>query len=161
MGKTVLKLGLFGHLEIFCDYFFWGNNLKLKLLLLLIFQHQSRIWQISGSQVMDQNADCCWSIELQDSFKCNNSQMKWLIKFIFGMQINIEVFYELILSFWVCITRHAQNIQNKKFVYLGNISRKIWGMKYDFIIQYKLKRFSQVGSITLNVQSQACPKYPK
>ena len=25
-----------------------------------------------------------------------------MMKFIFGMQINIEVFYKLILSFWVC-----------------------------------------------------------
>ena len=30
------------------------------------------------------------------------------------MQINIEVFYKLILSFWVCVARHAQSIQNNK-----------------------------------------------
>ena len=30
-----------------------------------------------------------------------------MIKFIFGMQINIEVFYKLIFSFWVCVTRHS------------------------------------------------------
>ena len=29
------------------------------------------------------------------------------------MQINIEIFYKLILSFWACITRHAQSTQNK------------------------------------------------
>ena len=43
---------------------------------------------------------------------------------IFGMQIDIEVFYNLIVSFWYCLTRHAQITQNKKFVYLCNISRK-------------------------------------
>ena len=45
-------------------YFFWnilsldllGSNLKWKLILLLIFHHQSHIWQNSGSQVMGQNA---------------------------------------------------------------------------------------------------------
>ena len=31
------------------------------------------------------------------------------MKFIFGMQINTGVFYKLILSFWVCVARHAQS----------------------------------------------------
>ena len=46
------------------------------------------------------------------------------MKFIFGMQINIEVFYKLILSFWVCATKNAPSTQNKKFAYVYNISRK-------------------------------------
>ena len=46
---------------------------------------------------------CCQPIKLQDSLKCNISRKKWMMKFIFGMQINIEVFYKLILSFWVCV----------------------------------------------------------
>ena len=37
------------------------------------------------------------------------------------MQLNIEVFWTVILSFWVSITRHAQSNQNK-FAYLCNIS---------------------------------------
>ena len=41
--------------------------------------------------------------------------------FIFGMQINIDVFI------WACETRHAQSTQNKKFASLCNISRKAWG----------------------------------
>ena len=72
---------------------------------------------------------CCWPINLLDSLKCNISRMKWMMKCIFGMQINIEVFYKLILSFWVCVARHAQSTENKKFAYLSNISRKTWGMK--------------------------------
>ena len=53
-----------------------------------------------------------------------------MMKCIFGMQINIEVFYKLILSFWVCVTRYAQSTQNKQFAYLCNIfSRKAFGMK--------------------------------
>ena len=43
------------------------------------------------------------------------------------MQINIELFYKLILLFLVCVTRHNQNTQNKKFTCLCNISRKAWG----------------------------------
>ena len=41
-----------------------------------------------------------------------------MMNFVFGMQINIEVFYKLILSFWLYVIRHAQGTQNK-FVYLA------------------------------------------
>ena len=81
---------------------FLGNNLKWKLLL-LIFHYQSHIWQNSGSCVMGQN----------DVSQSN--WWMWMMKFIFGMQINNKIFYKLILSFWVCVTRHAQSTQNNKF----------------------------------------------
>ena len=60
------------------------------------------------------------------------------------MQRNIEVSYRLILSFWVCIARHAQSTQNKKFAYLCNISRKAWRMKLFFCLQIKMKVFYKV-----------------
>ena len=41
-----------------------------------------------------------------------------MVKFVFGIQINIEVFYKLTLSFWVFATSHAPATQNKKFAYL-------------------------------------------
>ena len=78
---------------------------------------------------------------------------------IFGMEINIKVFYKLILLFWVCATRHTQGTQNK-FAYLSNISRKAWEMKLIFCLQINTS-FLQVDSITLSLFSQACPKYPK
>ena len=43
----------------------------------------------------------CQPTKLQDSLKCDISRKKGMIKFIFSMQINIEVFYKLILSIWV------------------------------------------------------------
>ena len=43
------------------------------------------------------------------------------MKFVCGMQINIEVFYKLMLPFWLCIARHAQSTQNKKFAYLYKV----------------------------------------
>ena len=49
---------------------------------------------------------------------------------IFGMQINIEVFCKLILSFWVCIARHAQSTQNKK------VKDEV-----DFFLQVNIKGF--------------------
>ena len=83
---------------------------------------------------------CCQPIKSQDSWKYNISRKKWMMKFIFGMQIKIEVFYRLILSFWVCVTRQAQSTQNK-FAYLRNISRKAWGMKLIFCLQINTKVF--------------------
>ena len=66
-----------------------------------------------------------------------------MMKFIFGMQINIEVFYKLIQSFFVCATRHTQSTQNK-FAYHCNISRKVWGggvAKLNFCMQIRMKVF--------------------
>ena len=73
---------------------------------------------------------CCQSIKLQDSSKYNISRKNWMMKCIFGLSIKNEV--KLILSFWVCIARHAQSIQNKKFAYLRSIFRKTWGRKLIF-----------------------------
>ena len=84
---------------------------------------------------------CCQPIKLQDSLKYYISRKKWIMKFIFDMHISIEVFYKLIVSFWVCVTRHAQSTQNKNFAYLWNISRKVWGMKLIFCLQIKTKVF--------------------
>ena len=62
-----------------------------------------------------------------------------MMKFIFGMQRNSKICYNLILSFWVCPAIHAQSTQNRKFAYLCNISRKTWGMKLLFFLQTDTK----------------------
>ena len=77
---------------------------------------------------------CCQPIKLQDSLKCNILRKKWMMKFVFCMQIYITVFYKLILSFWVSVTKHSQSTQNR-FSYLCNISIKIWGIKLIFCLQ--------------------------
>ena len=82
-----------------------------------------------------------------------------MMNFIFGMQMNIKVFYKLILSFCVCVTRHAQSTQSK-FAYLA-ISPEKHGGEVDFLPADKHKNFLQVDSITLVLHSQTCPKYPK
>ena len=102
---------------------------------------------------------CCQPIKLQDSLKCIILRRKWIMKFIFGMQINTEVFYKLILSIWVFVTRYVQRTQNK-FLYLCNIPRKAWD-EVDSLPGDKRESFLQLYSITLGVYSQACPKYPK
>ena len=102
---------------------------------------------------------CCWPIILQDSLKCNTSRKKWMMKCIFGMQRNFKIFYKLILPFWVCVSRHSQSTQNKKFAYLYNISRKTCGWSGSSAAD-KYERFLQVNRI-LDLCNQDCPKYPK
>ena len=91
--------------------------------------------------VSSYGAKCCQPMKLQGSLKCNIWRKKWMINFIFGLQVNIEVFYKVILSFWLCITRHTQSTKNNKLVYLCSISRKAWGMKFDFCLQINTKTF--------------------
>ena len=113
---------------------------------------------------------CCQPIKLQDFLKCNISRKKWMMKFIFGMEINIEVFYKLILSCWVCATRHAQSTQNKfaSLCNLQNFTPCFSGDKYLqksmgswFLAAIKHESLLLVDSIILGLFSQVCPKYPK
>ena len=78
---------------------------------------------------------------------------------IFGKHIDIEIFYKLILSFYVCVIRHARSAQNK-FTYFSNISRKAWEINLIFCLQINIS-FLQLDSITLGVLSQVCSKYSK
>ena len=66
------------------------------------------------------------------------------MKFSFAMQINIEVFNKLILSFSMRIARHAQSAQNNKFAYLCIIFRKMWRMKLIFCPQLDKKVFGKL-----------------
>ena len=130
-----------------------------KKLLLLLFYISPPITYLEKSWFLSYRSKCCCPIKLQDFLKCNISRKKWIMKFVFSMQINIEIFYKLILSFWVCIARHAQSTQNKKFAYLCYISRKTWGMKVDFLPADKRQRFLQICTIILGVFDQLHPNY--
>ena len=109
------------------------------------------------------------------------------MKFIFGIQIIIEVFYKLLLSFWVCVARHAQSTQNKfsylcnpekhggvKLIFCLQINTKVcykliislwlcvvrYGMslKYlNFLSSNKYQRFLQIYAVILRVCGQTCP----
>ena len=106
------------------------NNPKWKLTLSLTFHCQSDMY-LTKFWFLSYEPNSLQPIKLQYSFKFNISRKKRIMNFIFGMHINIEVFYKLIISFWVCVARHAQSTQNKKLVYLWNISRKMWGIETD------------------------------
>ena len=90
-------------------------------MLLLIFHHQSLIWQKSGWTKMVSVNQIAWF------FKMYISRKKWMINCIFGMPINIEIFYKLILSFWVCVSRHVKSIYPKWVCRSCRISRKACG----------------------------------
>ena len=81
--KKILSLVLFG-------------NIKWKLILQLIFHHQSHILQNSSSWY-------CQPVKLQNSLKCNVSRKKWMMKFVFCRQINIKVLKQVdTIIFGVC-----------------------------------------------------------
>ena len=48
------------------------------------------------------------------------------------------------LSFWVCVARHAQSTQNKKFACLYIYLEKHGGMKLGFCLQINTKVFSKL-----------------
>ena len=106
---------------------------------------------------------CSRPIRFQDSLKRNIPRKKGIMKLIFVIQINIEVFYRLILSFCVCIAGLAQSIQNKKFAYLCNISRNTWAMKLLFCLQINTKVLDKlIVSLWLyKARWPGMPKLPK
>ena len=83
-----------------------------------------------------------------------------MMKFIFGIQINIKVFYKLILSFWVCLGKHAKFIGNKESTSLQYLQKDV-GDEVGFLLVDKRESFLQVDTICLGVHSQACSKNPK
>ena len=94
---------------------------------------------------------CSFPIKLQDSLNCNITRKKRWMKLVFCLQINIEVFYKLIHSFWVYIARHAQSTQNYKFaISLQYLKEKV-KMKLIFILQINIKVFFQIDDIILGV----------
>ena len=48
-----------------------------------------------------------------------------MVKFLFGMQINIKIFYKLIVSLWVYVARHAQSTQNKSVIFLQYLKENV------------------------------------
>ena len=74
---------------------------------------------------------CCWPIELQDSLKCN-LRKKWMMKFIFAMSRNIEIFYRLILPCNVNAMSPEEHGGIKWFFYL-HINTKVF---YKMILSF-------------------------
>ena len=68
----------------------------------------------------------------------------------------MEVFYKLILSFWVFVGSQAQSTENKKFAYICNISRKTLRIKLTFYLLINAKVFYKlIVSLWVCVARQA------
>ena len=99
---------------------------------------------------------CCQPIKLQDSWKCYISRKKWMIKFIFGMQINIEALYKLIYHFG-CVQPVMPKVPKIRSLHI----QKCMGSEVNFFcLQLNMKVFNEL-IITLGLRSQVCPKHPK
>ena len=81
-----------------------------------------------------------------------------MMKFIFEIEINMEVFYMLMLSFWVCVTRHAQSTQNNQFAISLQYLKKDVSDELDFLHADKHKGLLQIDTMTL---MEICRHYQK
>ena len=63
------------------------------------------------------------------------------------MQINMEVFYKLTLSLWVCATRHSQSTQNKKFAISLQYLKKELSDEVDFLNIDQHQSFLQIDTM--------------
>ena len=81
-----------------------------------------------------------------------------MMKFIFDIEINMEVFYMLMLSFWVCVTRHAQSTQNNQFAISLQYLKKDVSDELDFLHADKHKGLLQIDTMTL---MEICRHYQK
>ena len=121
---------------------------------------------------------CYWPVRLQDFLKCNFSVCVWINRvsykvvqsiivvliniskewcgrnIIFCMKTNNKVFHELIVLFLKVKVRHAQIIQNSKFVISFQYLIKEGGIKLIFYMQVNSILSISVGMVT-------CSNYPK
>ena len=74
------------------------------------------------------------------AYLCNISRKMWGMKLIFCLQINMEVFSKLILSFWMCVSRYAQSTQNNKFA----ISFQYLKEKLILSFQVRVARYAHI-----------------
>ena len=123
-----------GFFSKFCHVSFsWKQStMKTNIVIDISSTYLASLW------VSSYGPKWCRPIKLQDSLKFNTVRRKWIVKFVFSMQIDIKVFSKVILSFWVSVTRHTQSTQNK-FPYLCNVSIKAWGMNLSFCLQINTK----------------------
>ena len=83
------------------------------------------------------------------------------MKLIFYLQINIKGFFKLILSFWVCLTRHAQITQNNQCaIYLQYLVKEM-SKEVDLLHADKHESFLQISIMILMVECQAFLKSSK
>ena len=84
-----------------------------------------------------------------------------MMKFIFAISRNIEVYYKFILPSLVCVSRNAQSTQNNKFAISSQYLMENGKIEVYFLLADKHQRFLKIDTIILGVCGQACPNYSK
>ena len=65
-------------------------------------------------------------------------------KLIFYLQINTNIFYQLVVSLWLCMTRHSQSTQNNNFIISLKYLKENVKDGVDFSLLIIIKRFFKV-----------------
>ena len=92
---------------------------------------------------------------------CNISRKAWGMKLIFWLLIKAKVFYKLIVSLGVYVSKHAQSTQNSKFAISLQYLKYGLKDKGGFSPADKYQRFLQIDFIILGVCGQTCPSHQK
>ena len=71
------------------------------------------------------------------------------MKLIFCLQINIEDFFKMMLSFYLCVSRHDQITQNNNFAISLQYLKKGLRDKVDFLHVNKDESFLQIDTMIL------------
>ena len=69
------------------------------------------------------------------------------MKLIFCLQVNIKDFFKLILSFSVCVAKHAEITQNNKFAISLQYLKKEASDEVDFLHADKHESFLQTDTM--------------
>ena len=83
------------------------------------------------------------------------------MKLIFCLQINIKGFLKLIVSFQVCVARHAKITQNNKLAISLQYLKKKVSDEVEFLHADKHESFLQVNTMILNGNGKSFPKIAK
>ena len=87
------------------------------------------------------------------------------MKLIFCLQMNVKGFFKLLLSFYVCVTRHTQITQDSKFAVSLQYLKKELSDEVDFLHADKHESLLQIDSMILmgivkHSQSSQNSKFP-
>ena len=83
------------------------------------------------------------------------------MRLIFCLQINTKIFYELIVSLWLCVVRHAQSTQNNIFAISLQYLKENVKDEVDFLPADEHQRFLPIGTIILGVCGHTYLNYPE
>ena len=86
------------------------------------FLHADKHWILSFWVSVTRHAQ---STQNKFAYLCNISIKAWWMKLSFCLQININVFYKMVVSLWVQLARQAQSTKNNQFTILKKEKKNV------------------------------------